>query len=359
MKTVAFYLPQYHAIEENDQWWGKGFTDWINVRKSRPRFRGHYQPHVPLNEDYYDLSNKLSIQKQASLAKEYGIDAFCIYHYWFNGKMLLEKPLDIILNNQEIGIDFCICWANENWTRRWDGKSREILINQNYQEYDAAAHAEWMISSLSDKRYLEIKGARPIVIYRPDEIPNLSAVIETWKRKFSEVGIYNVEIYGITNNNDENLLSAGIDKIINFVPGRFFPERSSRKEFTLAVLKSVIRRELKIKIIRVKPKIEFAKIFNYQKIVRNSLQIRDRVPCIMPTWDNSARRSTDITIIQNSSVSLFSSWLHDSFDIAKEEGHGCVFINAWNEWGEGCHLEPDMMFGYEWLEAVRKEKDAI
>ncbi|MDN4066449.1 glycoside hydrolase family 99-like domain-containing protein [Paenibacillus vini] len=341
MKIIAFYLPQYHPIQENNEWWGNGFTEWTNVSKARPQFNGHYQPHIPADMGFYDLRLSETRESQAKLAKKYGIDAFCYYHYWFNGKMLLERPFNEVVESGKPDHEFCLCWANENWTKRWDGMDQHILIKQNYEEYDPSEHIRWLSQAFKDSRYIKINNRPLFLIYRASDIPNLKEVITSWRTEIKEQGFD--DIYVVCANNSQNILSiqditeAGFDAVYEFAPNlKDFDERlsvSSIPGLNIYSYKKIVERDMKKKVDSEIP------IF----------------PCVFPSWDNTPRRSNNATVIQNEDASLYSTWLINSIEKVKEFSveEQLVFINAWNEWGEGCHLEPDLKHGHMFLEATK------
>lgn len=194
MRALCFYLPQYHPTAENDRWWGKGFTEWTNVAKARPLYRWHYQPHIPADLGFYDLRVPETRIAQASLARTYGIHGFCYYHYWFNGRMLLDRPFNEVLDSGKPDFPFCLCWANENWTRRWDGQDSEILIAQNYLEYDPSCHMDWLCRAFRDSRYIRVEGRPLFLVYNSPAIPDVKAVLESWRKSAHRNGIDDIFI---------------------------------------------------------------------------------------------------------------------------------------------------------------------
>lgn len=365
MKVIAFYLPQYHPIPENDLWWGKGFTEWRNVVRGKPLFRGHYQPHIPADLGFYDLRLSETRIAQANLAKQYGIDGFCYYHYWFNGRMLLERPFNEVLQSGEPDFPFCLCWANENWTRRWDGKDKEVLMKQEYDKYDALHHVRWLEQAFNDHRYIKIKGKPLFLIYNAGVIPNLGNVIRIWRNYLMDRGWPGLYLCARIENHQSNLrlIEMGIDAFYDFQPRFFYTHLLGKKDLLSTGVKMILRRELKIKVHSIFPKFRFSKIVNYKKMVKRIISEPQKPytvwPCVFPSWDNSARRRYDATIIQNSDPSIYSAWLTAAIKYAADQGEdeALVFINAWNEWAEGCHLEPDLRHGHQFLLATKEALD--
>ncbi|MFJ7825276.1 glycoside hydrolase family 99-like domain-containing protein [Psychrobacillus sp. NPDC096623] len=344
MKLIAFYLPQFHPIKENDEWWGKGFTEWTNVTKSKPLFEGHYQPHLPSELGFYDLRLPSVMEEQSKLAKKYGIDAFCYYHYWFNEKLLLEKPIEMMLENPNVETSFCLCWANENWSRRWDGKEKEILISQNYETYSAKKHMDWLIPYFNDPRYLKIDGKPIFLVYSAMDIENLKSIIAEWNEYSIGAGFEG--IYTVAANTNYNkltydeLIELGFNAIYNFEPKSF----KGSKTLNVGLTKT--------------------DVYNYKSFVDTSLNMEypenlTIFPTVFPNWDNTARRRENAIVIQNEDPNEYSYWLYKSMEKVKnyETEKQIVFINAWNEWAEGAHLEPDMKNGKLYLEATLETKN--
>lgn len=363
MKVISFYLPQFHPIPENDAWWGKGFTEWTNVAKAKPLFKGHHQPQLPADLGFYDLRLEESRVAQAELAKEYGIGAFCYYHYWFNGKMLLERPFNEVLTSGKPDFPFCLCWANENWSRRWDGLAQDILAAQNYGEYDPVKHMEWLTQAFKDPRYIRVAGKPLFLLYWADHIPNVADVLTVWRkeaRKILRADIYVCAVrshrFGLTN---EESIAVGFDAIVDFHPHpKLFPrpDKARIRRFFNKRLNSFFRcfgfDTLK--------KFPIYSHYDYGKYIANALSLRQgegkQFPCVFPSWDNTARKKSDATIIQNSDSQLFEEWIRQSVNSVKkhDKEEQILFINAWNEWAEGCHLEPDLENGRKFLEVIRK-----
>ncbi|MGA2070383.1 MAG: glycoside hydrolase family 99-like domain-containing protein [Sedimentisphaerales bacterium] len=360
MKVIVFYLPQYHPIPENDKWWGNGFTDWTNVAKARPRFHGHYQPHMPADLGFYDLRIEETRIAQAEMAKQYGIYGFCYYHYWFNGKMLLERPFNEVLKTGKPDFPFCLCWANENWTRRWDGQDNEILMKQDYSSYDTSEHMSWLSSAFKDHRYIRINNKPIFLIYNAIQIPNIEKVIKMWRYEAKskhgiELYLCSVKSTGTSSMSGESAIKAGFDAVVDFQPNPSL----AIKDVWLNLLKNFPQKlfnKIESKLnIPGQALINDTNIFNYETILNKWIE-RSPVgykefPCVAPSWDNSARGKV-CTIVQNDRPELYGKWLEAACNrvINNIDDERIVFVNAWNEWGEGCHLEPDIKFGRKFLE---------
>ncbi len=369
-RIITFYLPQYHPIPENDEWWGKGFTDWLNVAKAKPRFPGHYQPHLPADLGFYDLSHEEVRIAQAELASSYGINGFCYYHYWFNGKMLLEKPFNEVLQSGKPDFPFCLCWANENWTRTWDGLDKECLISQNYDKYDPIQHMEWLEKAFSDKRYLRVNNKPIFLVYNASGISDLKAKINSWRefiKKMGYVDLYLCSVKSIHNKlSDSDVINLGFDAIVDFIPNGRDTPRMKVWSLPLNYFYRLINKL--IVVLKLEGKIPFLPvlyIFNYRSLIKKKLKktksAQKIFPCVIPRWDNSARRRI-ASIIENDDTDLYRMWLEKSIEKLANYSpdEQIVFINAWNEWAEGCHLEPDLrngkMFLKATLEVVKKRR---
>jgi hypothetical protein len=361
-KLICFYLPQFHIIEENNKWWGPGFTDWTNVAMARPRFAGHHQPHIPADLGFYDLRLERTRIQQAELARHYGIHGFCYYHYWFNGKRLLSIPLDEMLASRRPDFPFCLCWANENWTRAWDGLDHEIMIGQNYTDEDHLEHIRWLSEWVfSDSRYIRIHNKPVMLIYRLDNIPGISKVVSMWKEFLTSRGFDGLYLCGVKNGfitlPDEIIIGSGFDAIVDFQPNRNnFPSPNGLRSLVYSLARRYISEALYQKI---KLSISTNNIVSYQRMVEELInkpwptQYR-KFPCAFPSWDNSARRKS-ATIIQNNCPEIYKRFLKECISKVMKypDEERVVFINAWNEWAEGCHLEPDRKFGHAFLKATK------
>ncbi|WNH11622.1 glycoside hydrolase family 99-like domain-containing protein [Thalassobellus suaedae] len=352
LKPIAFVLPQFHPIPENDAWWGKGFTEWTNVTKAKPLFKGHYQPHLPTDLGFYDLRLPEARLAQANLAKVYGIEGFCYYHYWFNGKRLLNQPIDGMLKQKDLDMPFMLCWANENWTRRWDGKDDDVLIQQNYSFEDDANHMRWLCQEVfSDSRYIKVDGKPVFVIYRDNLFPDLKKTAAIWRKiaieEFNFPDLYlclTESFYG-----EANPESLGFDAAIEFSP--------------LAVIKNKQPKPSKkhfLKLFNIQPKSLEIDFRDFEKGVKNCIE--RPIPgyklfrSVTPSWDNTARKKKDWIVAKGSSPDLYYKWLLHIVKYFKpySKDENFVFINAMNEWAEGNHLEPCIKYGTRYLEATKK-----
>ena len=343
VRAIAFYLPQFHQIPENDTWWGKGFTEWTNVKPAKPQFDGHYQPHVPDNEvGYYDLTDTTVMRKQIELAKQYGIEGFCFYTYWFSGHRLLETPVDNYLADTTLDLPFCICWANENWSRRWDGLEQDLLMEQVYSPEDDVAFISHMSKYLRDNRYIHTDGKPLLIVYRPNLFPSMKATAERWRDWCRNDGIGEIFIAYVQSFEKLDPAYYGLDAAIEFPPNNSAPPEITKQVPSLSSQFSGNIYDWRIFLKRSE---------NYE----TSTYPLFRGVC--PSWDNTARKKERGTIFVNSSPKLFERWLVSTFEeatvCAEEKDQRFVFINAWNEWAEGAHLEPDRLYGFAWLQAVR------
>jgi lipopolysaccharide biosynthesis protein len=358
IKAIAFYLPQYHPIPENDAWWGKGFTEWTNVAKAKPLFQDHYQPHQPADLGFYDLRLPEARQAQVDLAKAYGIHGFCYYHYWFTGKRLLERPFNDVLATQEPDFPFCLCWANENWTRRWDGQDEDILAAQVYSEADDREHLRHLAQAFQDPRYIRIDGKPLFLVYRAGKIPDPLATTKTWRDEAQKLGIGEIFLARVESFSDEqnDPKSIGFDAAVEFQPewGHLGLPLQRGRRWSLA-------RTLKL----AEPAYINNSVYDYATIVERMLAkppvTHQRFPCVTPAWDNAARRKDgNATILHNSTPELYEQWLHTVVqrELANPSSDRIVFINAWNEWAEGNHLEPCQKWGHGYLAATQRALNA-
>jgi hypothetical protein len=362
-KLITFHLPQYHPIPENDEWWGKGFTEWTNVTKAEPLFPGHYQPHLPADLGFYDLRLEEARQAQADLALQYGIHGFCYYHYWFQGKRLLEKPLDAILHSRKPDFPFMLCWANENWTRRWDGGDQIVLMKQDYSAEDALAHIHMLLPFFRDDRYIRVNGKPFFAIYRSPIITNLDEYVQIFRTEAQKEG---VELYiaRVESHAQFGLeYMSNFDASIEFQPfAGIWTDFHKSMESTQRQLKDRIRRRF-LRTTKLAPRLydkfmreRYADFVDF--LIKNYKYQTEYVcfPGASPSWDNTARRGDKAFLMRDSTPQKFQEWLQfhkDNYRPASSE-ENFLFINAWNEWAEGNHLEPCQKWGLKYLDAVKE-----
>jgi lipopolysaccharide biosynthesis protein len=341
-KLICFYLPQFHPIPENDAWWGQGFTEWTNVRSARPRFKGHEQPHVPGELGYYDLRDPSVLPRQIELARLYGIEGFCFYFYWFGGQRLLEGPLERFKKDRDLNFPFCLCWANENWSRRWDGRENEILMAQEHSPEDDLAFIAHVARYLEDSRYIRIKGRPLLLVYRPDLLPSARKTAKRWRCWCRDNGIGDIYLACTQSFEAVDPAQYDFDAAVEFPPNNSTPPDITDQMDPLDT--------------------PFAgTVFDWRTFIERSRRYR-RPPYtffrgVCPAWDNTPRRKQHGIVFQHSSPQGYQQWLCNAIqDTCKRFRHAderLIFINAWNEWAEGAYLEPDQRRGYAYLEATR------
>ena len=374
MKVIAWYLPQFHEIPENNEWWGTGFTEWVNVKKAKPLEEGHNQPRIPLNDRYYDLSD-VSVQKwQIETAKKYGVYGFCMHHYWFDGKLLLEKPIEQYLKNKGLDFPFCICWANEHWTNRWIAGNEKILIEQKYgNKKEWKDHFEYLLPFFRDERYIRIDGKPFMVIYRPELIDCINDMLDYWQKLAKLSGLpgitfayqgmkwdfvknkddsrfaYDIEYQPLVcwNGERQKNLSVRIqDKIPKCVLTAFAKPLNVIREMML-------RQEDKKENVR-----EYEDV--RKSVVDYKLVSEKSVPGAFVDWDNTPRKGMYGTYLRNSDPKVFQKYFEIQVKRAREVYHkDFMFVFSWNEWAEGGYLEPDQKNQYGYLEAIRDTLDFL
>lgn len=364
MKKYCFYLPQFHPIPENNKWWGDGFTEWTNVTKCKPRFSRHHQPHLPTSTGFYDLRLAEARQKQVDLAKEYNIDGFIYYHYWFNGKRLLNTPIDETLKLEKPDFPFALCWANESWSRAWDGQDHQLLIEQTYNKEDHKSHACFLSDIFSDERYIKV-GNRPLfLVYRLKKMKFPDVFLENLEKSCIRKGIAKPFICGVKSSlhkkSDNEIFLKYCDAVIDFQPNSDdFPLGETFYSKLIPIIKKILPIEIYYKLRGIG---YGSLIIDYQTFIQKKIKTPSTnfngiplLPCAFPSWDNSPRRKTSV-IIQNLDPENFKAWLFsikNSLETLPTHQQ-IIFINAWNEWAEGCHLEPDQKIGCGFLEAVNE-----
>ena len=360
MKILAMYLPQYHEIKENNEWWGKGYTEWTAVKKAKPIYKGHRQPRVPLKNNYYDLSdeNATTWKWQAKLAKKYGIYGFCIYHYWFKtGVQLLEKPMEILLNHPEIDIRYCICWANESWARNWYGLHEQILQLQEYGgENEWVNHFQYLLQFFKDTRYIKIDNKPVVNIYRTRNIVELEGMIRCWNRLAKENGFDGIYVVSANTSDKIDKRSELFDAYYNFEPECTFHHYMKKTNQARYFFRKKI--VLFSNTICRKKKLwgKFPAKWIYEKNIGNNTINNKKVYFgTFVGWDNTPRRSYKGRVIISSPEEFKNNLKRILIQYRNDNRtDDFIYINAWNEWGEGAYLEPDEWHEYAWLEAVQQ-----
>ncbi len=344
-RVIAFHLPQFHPIPENDAWWGKGFTEWTNVTRAQPLFEGHYQPRLPADLGFYDLRLPEALQAQAELARSHGICGFCYHYYWFKGgKRLLERPVEQMLNSGKPDFPFCVCWANENWTRRWDGQQSEVLMPQEHDAESDIAFLHGVLPFFRDKRYIRVNGRPLLVIYRATLFPDLTGTVARWREEMRRHGegppyLVAAESFDVSG---EAVIRAGFDATCEFPPHGSFECGLPRDKWPrfFAPFSGLL--------------------LDYERLVNHFLSRSQpgfrRLKTVTLDWDNTARKKASANIMVNFSLPAYQRWLSGAIGCSEQAAppeERIVFINAWNEWAEGTYLEPDQLHGHAYLEATR------
>jgi lipopolysaccharide biosynthesis protein len=342
---IAYYLPQFHPTPENDLWWGKGFTEWTNVTKTQPLFDGHYQPHLPSDFSFYDLRVRETRRDQIRMAKEYGIDGFCYHYYWFSGKRILNAPVDDMLADPESDMPFCLCWANENWTRRWDAADHEVLIAQAYLPDDDLNFIKDLVPVFRDPRYIKVDGKPFLIVYRPQHLPDAAKTAQIWREHCRAVGIGEIHLCSALTHGNEDYRQFGFDSGVEFPPHNLrdhtinadigFYETFKGYSFQFATIaKSYLERT-----------------YDNTRVFKT----------VFPSWDNTARTQNRALVVLNGTPDNYEHWLASTMDVALQscKSDPIVFINAWNEWAEGCHLEPDRKYGHGFLQATLNARNGL
>jgi len=355
-RMIAFYLPQFHPIPENDAWWGKGFTEWTNVTKAKPLFDNHYQPHLPADLGYYDLRLTEARQAQADLAKSYGIEGFCYWHYWFgNGKRLLERPFQEVLKSGEPDLGFFLGWANQTWSGIWHGSPDRVLMEQTYPgEKDYEEHFYYLLNAFHDERYMTVGGKKIFLVYAPQLLPDSKAFTDQWRRLAEKEGLKGIHFiaHGVADYE-----KYGCDACVDNAPFIHMPQRRWQKKhpkFARVIDNIKYRRRISLeRLPTIHSYAEFVDFIKHRKLRNNEY------PIIIPNWDNTPRAGLNGFVLHGSTPELFKKMLKDAvnkIDAAQAEDpeNKLIFIKAWNEWAESNHLEPDTKFGHAYLEVIKE-----
>jgi Glycosyltransferase WbsX len=346
--VVALYLPQFHPVPENDEWWGKGFTEWTNVSKAKPLFRGHQQPNLPGELGFYDLRVPETREAQALLARENGVNAFCYYHYWFgHGRRLLERPFEDVLSSGSPDFPFMLCWANQTWSGIWHGLEDRTLVEQQYPGLkDHEAHFEALLPAFKDPRYLRVNNKPVFMIYDPEELPDAKKTLSIWRAMAKQAGLEG--FYFLAEHSDPfwNASLFGFDAFVN---QRNFPRRRSWVPWS---------RPLEKVGAKINDYLGRPSVYEYQDLIRYFVPERASdlaIPCVLPNWDNTPRSGARGVVLRNSCPELFEKQLRQAQKRSahrKAQDH-FLFIKSWNEWGEGNYLEPDRRYGDAYLKVIR------
>jgi lipopolysaccharide biosynthesis protein len=343
-KIIAFFLPQFHRIPENDEFWGEGFTEWTYVTRAMPLVENQYQPHLPDELGFYDLSNDETFKSQIALAKKYGIYGFCFHYYWFSGRRLLEKPIFNYLNNKELDFPFMLCWANEPWTRRWNGSEQDVLIPQKFEKEDPLKFIEDIMPFFKDERYMKIDNCPMLIVYRPQYFlkEDMLEAIEVWREYAKKEGFNDLYLINAESNNFDSE-----EKFENFNASVQFNSHKMTKHW-----------QKLNNIPKLNPNFR-GLIYDYENLVKNKSYLRDAdynlYRTVLVNYDNTPRSQTESILFINGSPELYQEWLENVLEYSYKHfsnDENFVFLHSWNEWGESAHLEPDRKYGFAYLEAT-------
>ncbi len=344
VKILSYYLPQFHPIPENDEWHGKGFTEWTKVKSVNSLFQGHFQQHIPHKDiGYYLLDSTKTLKNQADMMRKSGLYGQIFYHYWFTGKLILEDPAKMLLDNKDIDMPFSFCWANENWTKKWDGNDDDILLEQVYSDEDARNFIRYLIPFFQDTRYITIENRPVLYVYRPSSIPDVKEYTDIWKEECSRAGVEEPYIIAVLTRgavapNDFHM-DAGVERILHDWTNGNVPDiKAKLNSFT----------KLKGSILSYG---EVADFYENQIDSKDFTYFRS----ISPVWDNTARYNDEAFLLHKSTPQRFQKWLENLVAYTQEtlsEDKHFIVVNAWNEWAEGAHLEPDTYYGYSYLNSI-------
>lgn len=375
-RIIGLYLPQYHPIPENDEWWGPGFTEWVNVAKARPLFRGHYQPHIPADLGFYDLRLPETREQQASLAREAGLEGFCYYHYWFgNGKQLLQRPFEEVLKSGRPTLPFCLCWANHDWTnktwKRGSSLRRDTMImKMEYSREDHIAHFHHLLPAFRDERYIKVDGKPLFAVYAPESIPDAAAFIDLWQKLAKENGLEGIHFVGYTANakgrNQDGRLTlwdthqaatlykSVLDKGFDAVMSSGMARAQSMCHGKLDMLLYYISKNTPLP---TRNRTDYARLMQHYYVDEDSWE--NVYPTLLPQWDRTPRAGSKTNMLTGATPELFQRTVEEAIRRirGKQGEHQILFLKSWNEWGEGNYVEPDQRFGHGFLEAIRKAID--
>jgi hypothetical protein len=383
-RAIAFYLPQFHPIPENNLWWGEGFTEWTNVRQAKPLFDGHYQPRIPAELGYYDLRSPETREAQADLARAHGIEGFCYWHYWFAGRRLLERPFNAVLESGKPDFPFCLAWANHSWTASWVGRPWEVLIHQTYPgRSDYVSHFESIRDAFADDRYIKVDGKPLFLVFRPDKLAEPQEFTDCWRELALEAGFKGLYLLGIVNADADPKafgfdggVYKGLGHLLSFLPPAIRRKVETRRRSQvllerpgLASVHQAVARAQRPSWMspldawhdRLSERLLLPSVRSYRELVQaasGQLSVSgDHFPCVVPNWDDTPRLGRWGWVLHESSPELFAEHLRHALSLIADRPFEkrLVFLKSWNEWAEGNHLEPDERYGHGYLEAARRE----
>lgn len=350
-RVIAFYLPQFHPTPENDEWWGKGFTEWTNLASAKPLFKGHEQPIIPADLGFYDLRLPETRAAQAEMAAAYGVEGFCYWHYWFNGRRMLERPFNEVLSSGSPDYPFCLGWANHSWSGIWKDEPHRLLIDQTYPgEADDRAHFDYLLTAFRDHRYMTVDGKPIFVIFKPTDMPDAKRRFDLWRALAAQSGLKGLYIIGINMMEFKDADALGLDAVIISSLGIV-----NTDQVLVNQAKRVfwgIKRRLSLGGPRI---VEYSEAIKH--LVPDIIQSDPRAyPCVYPNWDNTPRKGRKGFVLANSTPELFERHLQDAVDklSSRDDEHKLVFLKSWNEWAEGNHLEPDLKWGRKYLDVLKR-----
>ena len=345
-RAIALYLPQFHPIPENDSWWGKGFTEWTNTAKAKPLFKGHYQPHIPADLGFCDLRVPEVRTEQASLARSFGIEAFCYYHYWFAGRRLLHRPFDEVLSSGVPDFPFCVCWANETWSGIWHGAPKRVLVEQTYPgEEDHRNHFNTLLPAFRDPRYLRVDGRPLFWLYKATTMPNVEQFLDLWRTMARESGLGDLYIITTTRATEPDVTKLGFDGFANM------PKLSQRPWISKRQPIDWLRNQVRIRR-GVPNTVPFKKFAQENMAIKTDTH--EEYPIVIHSFDNTPRSGVNGVVYTNPSPVIYGELLKAAVQSLahKPIDRRIVFLKSWNEWAEGNHLEPDLRTGSSYLEVV-------
>lgn len=364
-RLIAFYFPQLHSIPENDEWWGIGFNDWHLVQNAKPLYFGHNQPRIPLDKEYYNPCDKSTLKKQINMAKKFGIDGFMFYHYWFDGKLLLEKPLETLLKNKDLDISFCLCWANESWSRAWIGKPEVILQKQKHTS-DINIwrnHIKYLLPFLTDKRALRLENKPVVVIYQPELIKDTENMFQIWRDEVKKAGVEDIYFLGVKNKQQWDSNLRFYNGVMKFQPREAYTSKDFRKNFGSRMQVLNIVPEYLMKYLRkIKQRISKGERYNskeiWEIILKNAYKNHtpynlDIFESAFFEWDNTPRYGRYSKIFDGLTYDDMEKLICQLIEKAKDNNSSFVFFNAWNEWSESAYLEPDTNSKFAKLQAIK------